>query len=257
MPAMALHSAASGSGPGVVLLHPVGLDHSFWGGLIERLAASYRVLALDLRGHGRSGSAAKGMQVAEYADDVAQAIEAHGVGPAAVVGLSFGGMIAQTLAVRSPSLVSALVACGCPPGLPAEAQATIRERGLAAERGGMAAVVDATIERWFTPAFRETPVAARVREHLLQDTVQGWSAGWHAIAGFDLRAELWKVRCPTLVVAGELDAATPAAASAAIAAGIQGATLVTLAEAPHMMQLETSAAFSAAMADFLARCRQG
>jgi 3-oxoadipate enol-lactonase len=250
--AIALHGAAEGNGPLVVLLHPVGLDHRFWGPLPSALSGQRRVLALDLAGHGRSPAAARPRPIEDYADDVAAAIRQTGGGPAAVVGLSFGGMVAQVLALRHPDLVSALVPCGCGGTFAAEVRPMLRERGLAAERGGMAEVVAPTLERWFNEGFRDDPAVEQVRRHLLEQDVAGWSAGWHAIAGLDATPHLAGLAVPTLVIAGERDVATPAAVSeATVARPIPGARFLVLPGAPHMMQVECAAAYAAAVAGFL------
>lgn len=252
MNALPLHGSALGAGPLVVLLHPVGLDGSFWGSLPETLATGRRVLCLDLAGHGASPTVRRTRLIEDYADDVAAAIGAAGGGPAAVLGLSFGGMIAQMVAIRHPGLVSALVACGCGGDFAEPIRPMLRERGLAAERGGMEAVVDTTIERWFTEPFRGDPAVARVRARLLSNDIAGWSAGWHAIAGLSVTPHLGAVSVPTLVIAGEKDVATPPAASeATVARAIPGARFVVLPGAPHMMQIEAEPAFVKEVASFL------
>lgn len=252
MSTVRLHGRMEGSGPMVVLLHPVGLDGTFWGGLPAALAPQRRVLSLDLAGHGGSPATARPRPIETYADDVAAAIREAGGGPAAVVGLSFGGMVAQMVAIRHPELVSALLPCGCGGTFAAEIRPMLRERGLMAERDGMQAVLEATIERWFNPEFRADAAVERVRQRLLSDDVAGWSAGWHAIAGLDATPHLGGIRVPTLVIAGEKDAATPpAAAEATIAKAVPGARLTVLPGAPHMMQIETGQAFTEAVAGFL------
>jgi 3-oxoadipate enol-lactonase len=133
----------------------------------------------------------------------------------------------------------------------------LRERGLAAERGGMVAVVEPTVERWFTPSFLADPAVNGVRERLLRNDPLNWSATWHAIATFDALTELGNIRTPTLVIAGERDAATPLAATAAIADAIPGARRVILPGAPHMMQIECRDAFNSAVGAFLADRRTG
>ncbi|UFN48409.1 alpha/beta hydrolase [Roseomonas sp. OT10] len=251
MSALSLHGQAEGEGPLVVLLHPVGLDGSFWGPLPAALAGSRRVLSLDLAGHGRSPAVSRPRPIELYADDVADSIRRAG-GPAAVLGLSFGGMVAQVLALRHPELVSALLPCGCGGDFAEEMRPMLRERGLAAERGGMAAVAQPTLDRWFTAGFRDDPAVARVRARLLGDTVEGWSAGWHAIAGLSATPQLGRIAVPTLVVAGEQDAATaPAVSEATVARPIPGARFAVLPGAPHMMQIECPDAFTAAVAGFL------
>ena len=247
-----LEGQCEGEGPLVVLLHPVGLDSSFWGPLPAALAASRRVLSLDLAGHGRSPAVSRPRPIAHYAEDVAATIHQMAKGPAVVLGLSFGGMVAQELALRHPELVSALIPCGCGGDFASEQRPVLRERGLAAERGGMTAVLEPTLERWFTPEFRGTPAVERVRARLLSTEVAGWSSGWHAIADFSATPRLGTVAVPTLVIAGERDAAAPPSlAEATIVRAIPGARLAVLPGAPHMMQIECAEAYTAAVAGFL------
>jgi 3-oxoadipate enol-lactonase len=247
-----LHAVSLGAGPLVVLLHPIGLDGSFWGGLPAALAAKRRVLCLDLPGHGQSTLVSRPKSIESYADDVAAAIRKDSGGPAAVVGLSFGGMIAQMLAIRHPDLVSALIPCGCGGDFPAHIRPILCERGLLAEQRGMAAIIEPTIDRWFTEDFRGNAAVARVKDRLRSDDVAGWSAGWHAIAGLAATPHLVNLKMPTLVVAGEKDTATtPAMAYATVAQAIPHAEFVILPGAPHMMHIETEAAFTAAVLEFL------
>lgn len=253
METVSLNGVVTGEGEGLVLLHPVGLDQSFWGALPTMLGHRHRILRLDLRGHGQSPCGQGRAPIAAYAADVREAIRRYGMDRPTVLGLSFGGMIAQTLALNHPDGISRLIACGCPGGIPEEVRPVLRERGLAAEREGMDAIVPLTIERWFTPAFTGSPIVERVRERLRTDAVRGWSDGWHAIADFNALPHLGRLDLPTLIVSGEKDQATSPAASAALAAAIPGAQLVTLPGAPHMMQLETSGAFIEAVGQFLAK----
>lgn len=254
MSPLRLHGRSEGTGPLTVLLHPVGLDGSFWGGLPAALAAHRRVLSLDLAGHGASPAVQRPRPIEAYADDVAAAIREVDAGPAEVVGLSFGGMVAQMVAVRHPDLVAALIPCGCGGTFGAEIRPMLRERGMVAERDGMQAIVEPTLARWFTPDFLSNSAVARVRERLLADEVAAWSAGWHAIAGLDATPHLGGLKVPTLVIAGELDAATPPAVSeATVARAIPGARFTILPGAPHMMQIECEAAYTGAVAGFLLR----
>ncbi len=250
MKTLILNGTIEGEGDGLVLLHPVGLDHTFWGPLAS--LAGRRVLSLDLRGHGKSGTADERPPIEAYAEDVHATMRHHGMERAAVLGLSFGGMVAQTLALSHPEAVSRLVPCACPGGLPPEAQDMIRARGLAAERGGMAAVVETTLERWFTPDFMGDPRVEQVRQRLLGDDPKQWSDGWHAIAGFWALPRLGSIMVPTMVVAGEHDKATSREAATALAAAIPGAGLTVMPGAPHMMQIENNPAFVETVAAFLA-----
>lgn len=247
-----LNSITEGAGDGLVLLHPIGLDGTFWGALPTILGRGRRVLRLDLRGFGASPLGPQAAPIETYAADVHEAIRRHGFERPAVLGLSFGGMIAQTLALDFPDSVSRLIVCGCPGGIPPEAREALRERGRAAERDGMESIVAPTIERWFNSGFVDSPVVERVRARLRGNTVRAWAEGWRAISDFNALPRLGSIKIPTLVVAGERDAATSPAASVALAGAIPGARLVTLPGAPHMMQLETSGLFIETVSDFLA-----
>jgi 3-oxoadipate enol-lactonase len=257
MPAMRLtcdlHHVVHGEGTDLVVLHPVGLDHTF----MRSLAAAAetqgcRVINIDLRGHGRSPAAGEGPSLEDYVADIHQVVATRCERPAIVLGLSFGGMLAQRYALTHARHVAGLVLCGCTAGFSAEVRPLLRERGDAALRGGMAAVVEPTIERWFTAAFRADPRVQEVRARLLADDASNWHAAWQAISHFDALPRLKEIAVPTLVVAGDCDAATPLAAAASLAAAIPNARLATVAGAPHMMQIESADAFNATVSEFLA-----
>lgn len=253
--AVDLYCETLGSGPDLVILHPAGLDHTFMKALMDDASSSHRVLGVDLRGHGLSPAAHNGITLDAYVADVYAAINRHCAGPAVVLGLSLGGMVAQLLALHYPEVVSGLVLCGCTGGFPSEVRPLLHERGLAALRDGMAAVVEPTIERWFTHSFLTDSAVDGVRGRLLRNDASNWSATWHAIATFDALPRLGEVRVPTLVIAGERDVATSLVATAEISETIHGARRVILPGAPHMMQIECRDAFNSAVGTFLAGLR--
>lgn len=250
MTSATLHHIERGQGDPLVLLHPIGLDHSFWPGLIERCSGFRRVLAFDLPGHGRSPAAPQATMAA-YVEAVKQTLDALAIEKAAVLGLSFGGMIAQELAIRFPDRVSRLIACACGARIPPEAREAVAARGQAALEGGMSAVVDATLQRWFTSSFMSDPAVDKVRDRLLSDDPRQWDAGWRAIASHDALDRLPKLAIPTLVVAGEVDLGTPVPAARAIADAVSGARLVVIPRAPHMLQIECAETFVGHVAAFL------
>jgi 3-oxoadipate enol-lactonase len=251
MSTTSLNIRRSGSGRPLLLLHPVGLDGTFWGGVIEPLSRRCLVIAVDAAGHGASPDARRPGRMDDRVADVIDLIQKEEFGPAILVGVSFGGMIAQNVALARPDLVAGLVVGGCPGRIPAEARDAILARGFDAERGGMAAVVEPTLERWFTPGFMSTEAVARVRQRLLDDAPSNWAAAWEAIAEHDALERLGAYRGPALVIAGEGDLATPLPAKEALAAAIPGARLVVLPGTPHMMQIEQPEAFLRAVEGFL------
>lgn len=241
-----------GSGPLLLLLHPVGLDGNFWGDLPAQLARNYTVITVDTRGHGRSPDAARPAQIATYTNDVIALLEQIDAGPAILLGVSFGGMIAQQVAIARPDVVAGLIACACPGAIPAAAQSAILQRGVDAEVGGMAAIVQPTLERWFTPAFMAAPEVEAVRQRLLANSSSNWAAAWEGVAGHDALAGLANFTGPTLVVVGDRDAATSLEAAQALANAAPNARLVVIPGAPHILQLESAPAFAAVIAAFLA-----
>ena len=251
MAAPLLHHVIEGNGPNVVLLHPVGLDLTFWDDVAALLRSRCQLLRLDLAGHGRSPPPGPAHALEDYADDVHRVLTATGFAPAAIVGLSFGGMVAQALALRHPADASHLIACGCPGEFPEAARTGIAERGATAEAGGMAAVIDATLQRWFTPEFLGDARVEAVRQRLACDDVGGWAAAWRAISRLATLPLLDRIAVPTLCIAGERDGAVPPAATEAIARRIKGARYVVLQGAPHMMHIEQPQALAAAIADFI------
>lgn len=124
-------------------------------------------------------------------------------------------------------------------------------RGNVDPATGMASVVDATMQRWFTPEYMSAEPAQRVRARLLADDPAGWAAGWNAISGFDALDRLGAVTAPTLVIAGELDAGAPVATTRMIADAIPGSQFEVMSGAPHMMQIECAERFTDRVMAFL------
>lgn len=240
-----------GQGSALVLLHPVGLDGSFWGRLVDEASALHTVISVDLMGHGASPRAPSGRTIGTYAEDVAALLDELGMARVSLLGLSFGGMITQEFAIAYPARVSSLIVGACGSRIPPEAREAVRARGDVDPVKGMASVTDQTMQRWFTPDYLKSEPAQRVRERLLTDDPSGWAAGWHAISGFDALSRLPTITAPALVIAGEVDAGTPVAATKLIADAIAGSQFAVLSGAPHMMQIEVAERFCGQVMGFL------
>ena len=248
---MILHHAVEGAGRRVLLLHPVGLDLTFLEPLSSILRTSLRVMRMDLRGHGRSPVTPLASGLEEFADDVHETLVQQRFAPCVVVGFSFGGMVAQTLALQYPQDVDALVPCACPGTLAAENRTIAEKRGTDAERGGMEVIVEATLDRWFTPAFRAAGTDAAARDRLLTDDPRGWAQGWRAIARVDNLPRLHEVRVRALCIAGELDKSSPPPIVEAIAKASPGAQFRIVRGAPHMLFIEQPDAVARELLAFL------
>lgn len=249
-----LHFAKSGRGPVVVLSHALGCNLGMWDEVTALLQERYTVLRYDQRGHGRSEPIATPYTLEDMADDAATLIREVASGPVHFAGLSLGGMVAQALAVRHPTLLKSIVIANSAGYYDEAARTTWQARVQTVRAQGMAAIAEGALQRWFTPEFRADPMrgAARVqalRGELELCDVAAYAASCMAVAGIDFRASNPRIACPTLVIAGDRDEATPPAMSEAIAAAIPGARLERL-NAAHLSAVEQPAAFAALLDSF-------
>lgn len=245
----AMHYRTDGEGPAVVFANSLGTDLRLWDSVLP-LLPPIRAIRFDKRGHGLSDRTAPD-GIEGLADDAAALIEAVAGGPAVFVGLSIGGMIGQALALRRPDLVRGLVLSNTAArmGTPEAWAARID----AVRTGGMAAIADGVMERWFAPAFRATPALAPWRNMLLRSDPEGYSAACAAIATADLTEAAARMRLPVLAIAGGLDGASPADLVRATAKAIPGADFRTIDGAGHLPCVETPAEWAALVAPFLRR----
>lgn len=250
--ALALHVADEGDpdGPALVFANSLGTDLRVWDAVLPLLPAGLRLVRADKRGHGLSDDTPGPWSIADLAEDLAAVLDALNVRQAVVVGLSVGGLIAQSLADRRPDLVRALVLSGTAPkiGTAETWNARIEEIG----RGGIAPLADAILERWFTPRFRaESPDFPLWRNMLLRTPVPGYAAACAAIRDADLTASTAALRLPVLAMVGDADGATPPDLVRAMAASIPGARFRLIADAGHIPGVEQPAAVARLIGDFL------
>jgi 3-oxoadipate enol-lactonase len=249
-----LHHVIAGQGPWVTLVHSLSADHTLLAPQAARLAENFSVLSLDIRGHGKSEIAASPYTMGALAEDVAALLASKGIASTHWVGISLGGMIGLTLALAHPGLVRSLVLADTTAGYPPAAHAAWRERIAIVRAKGMVGVREGTLGRWLTQAFRarDPETTARVGAMIAATPVEGFVGSCEAIIGYDVSARLAEIACPTLVLVGEEDEATPPAMAEALALGIRGAVLRRIPNAAHQSSTEQPALFNTAMAEFLA-----
>jgi 3-oxoadipate enol-lactonase len=241
--------------PVVTLSHSLATDLSMWDPQLKALTARYRVLRYDTRGHGGTDAPAGAYTLEQLADDARALLRALGVQRTHWIGLSMGGMIGQTLALAAPELFLSLSLCDTSSRIPAEAKPLWQERVKTAETQGMEPLVEPTLGRWFTAAFREQrkDVVDLVRAMIRATPPRGYAGCCHAISALDLTDRLSAIKLPTLIVVGEDDQGTPVAASRAIQAQIGGSQLEILKSAAHLSNMEQPEAFTKAVTSFLSR----
>ncbi|HTP99782.1 MAG TPA: alpha/beta hydrolase [Casimicrobiaceae bacterium] len=201
-----------GRGAPVLLIHGVGGDSGNWGPIAARLQRRFDVIAMDLRGHGRSDLITGPVQAHDLARDAAQVLDECGVAASAVVGFSLGGTVAQALALDFPGRVARLAVMGSPCGRTPEERARALERIEFLKAHGAPALAEANRERWFTDEFRGAhpdAVERRVDQVKACDPAS-YLYAFTVFCTADFADRLPEIRVATLVVTGEHDvAATP------------------------------------------------
>ena len=239
--------------PWLVLSHSLACSVRMWDPQIAALKDQYRILAYDTRGHGAS-EAPKGAYTLELlADDLYALLQELKIKTAHFCGLSMGGMIGQTFALKYPGALRTLTLADTTSRYPQDAAPLWAERVRTVETKGMEPLAQPTLERWFTEPFRKGNPAAveAIRKLILATPPAGYAGCSHAIPKINLTARLKEIKCPILVIVGEQDPGTPPAMAREIHDNAPGSKLVVLPQAAHLANLEQPAAFSRALADFL------
>lgn len=236
--------------PVLLLSNSLGTNLSMWDPQIPEWSKHFRVLRYDSRGHGRSPAPDEPYSIAMLADDALAILDTLGIDKAHWCGLSKGGMVGQWLATHHGERLGRVVLANTaarmgPPELWDGRIRTVRTQG-------MSVLVQPTLERWFTPEFREEAkeTVAEVSEMLATTPPLGYANCCGAIRDMDQRETIRAVRNPVLVVIGQRDPATPPATGHEIADAIPGAQRIELSAA-HLSNLEQPGAFGRAVTDFL------
>jgi 3-oxoadipate enol-lactonase len=246
----------SGSGPPLVLLHPLALSGAVWGAFATRLSGTFDVIAADARGHGDSGWDGEPFAVDDLADDVAALLDGLGLSSAHLVGLSMGGSTAVSFAGRYPERATGLVLADTTAWYGPDAAATWEKRAADVVDQPRPRQVPFQVDRWFTEGFRRRhpEEVNRIVGLFLRTSSLAHAQACRALGAMDCRALLPAVAAPTLVVTGAEDYATPPAMGQAIADGVRagqarvldGLRHLSLAEQPSLA--DTTAAFLTAAA---------
>ncbi len=235
--------------PALALFGSLGSTTSVWEPQLAAFAEGARVIRFDHPGHGASPVPDRPVTVAGIAASALAVLDTLGIDRVAVCGLSLGGMVAMWLGANAAERVDRLVlACtGARLGT-AESWA---ERAELVRREGTAAVAAGVRERWFTPAFRDSPAAQAVVDELLAIPAEGYARGCEAVGAFDFHAELFRISQPVLVLSGAEDPVTPPDVVGALALGIPNAARTTIPHAAHLANVEQAGAFTAAVLSHL------
>ncbi|MCO6415922.1 alpha/beta fold hydrolase [Siccirubricoccus sp. KC 17139] len=240
-----MHVAVEGPerAPPVLLMHSLGTNLHMWDPQAAALAKRFRVIRMDMRGHGLSEAPPGPYTMERLARDGLAVLDALGIQQAHLGGVSIGGHIAMRMAALAPQRALSLLPCDT--ALSFGGPAGWQERMEAVKAGGMAAIADATIPRW---ALDGSLASSRALKRMLLTTdPAGWlgcAAALQGVTGDELTG---KLSCPTTVIVGDRDPSTTPDAARAIQAAIPGSKLVIIPEAAHIPNFEQEAAMTRAV----------
>ncbi|MCW5574823.1 MAG: alpha/beta fold hydrolase [Burkholderiales bacterium] len=251
-----LNCVVEGEGPWVTMSHSLASNLSMWDGQARLLVSrGYKVLRFDTRGHGASDAPGGSYTLEQMADDLHGLFAALDIRDTHWIGLSMGGMIGEVYALKYPGVFRSMLLADTTGRRPPNAEQMWGERVKLARGQGMGALVESTLERWFTEPYRKAQpaVMARIAEGIRGTPVDGFAGCCDAIAKIDVLDRLQEIDCPALVVVGEDDHGTPPEMARQIQANLRGSELLIIPAAAHLSNIEQPAAFNEAMLGFLAK----
>jgi 3-oxoadipate enol-lactonase len=236
--------------PVLMLSNSLGTNLNMWSDQAGEFAKHFRLVRYDRRGHGQSGVPQGPYSMERLGRDVLSILDALGIKKTNWCGLSMGGMVGQWLGANAPDRIERLVLSNTTSYYADKTPWSDRIKFV--QEKGLEALVEATMQRWFTEGFRSRApqTLARMKEMFVATKVPGYIGCCEAIAAMDFRASNPRITVPTLVTVGAKDAATPPAAGETIAGQIKGAELLSL-DAAHISNMEQPEAYTKATLDFL------
>lgn len=241
--------------PWIVLSNSLATDLRLWEPQMASLTNNFRVLRYDTRGHGKSGAARAPYNLKMLAGDALTLIDALNIQRADFVGISLGGMIGLELAISHPDRIQRLICCDARADAP-DAYKAIWDGNIGrVAEGGVAAICEPTLERWFTADFLQNPenldALTSVRSMILGTTRDGYEGVARCLQKLDILPRLGAINCPTLYLVGESDPAASVDVMEDMKNRTANAELLILKNAAHISNLEQPQAFSEGIRRFL------
>ena len=244
-----------GEGPPLVLIHGVGLDHTMWDLVVGRLAEQRTVIRYDMIGHGRTPDRPGNRRVEDFVAELVQVLHTQGLNRPDVAGISMGGMVALAAAVRNTSLFKRMAQLNTVFERTPEQITALLSRLAAAEAGGMAAVADMAIDRWFDSPWQvEHPDRVlAVRASLMATDLAGYLKAYRLFINGDplVPAQVAQIQDPVLAMTGELDVGSTPEMATALAGVVPNGQARVLDGLHHLPPIEEPDVFATALTDFL------
>ena len=237
--------------PVLMLSNSLGTDLTMWDDQVGAFTKQFRLVRYDRRGHGKSGVLEGPYTMERLGTDALAIMDGLGIKKLNWCGLSMGGMVGMWLGANAPERIDKLILSNTSAYMGA-APDLWNERIRTALTAGMPALVDATLERWFTKAFRERnpKVMARIREMVLATPPKGYAACCEGIRDMDQRESLRRIRAPTLIIAGRHDPSTTVEVAEFMQSRVPGAKLAVI-DAAHIANVERPQEYSETVLKFL------
>jgi 3-oxoadipate enol-lactonase len=253
-----VHYTIQGSGdnkPWVTFAHSLGCDVSMWDEQAALLAKDYQVLSYDARGHGETTATPGPYTLAQLGDDAFGLLSALGITRTHWIGISMGGMIGQTVALKHPGLFASMMLVDTTSRRPPNAEAMWGDRIKIAQSQGMQGLLQSTLSRWFTAPFIEKhpEITGKIGQGILATSVDGFCGCCAAIAKVDTLDRLHEIDCPTVVMVGDQDHGTPPEMARQIHANLPNSEFVLIKDAAHISNIEQPEFFNKTMVEFLRR----
>jgi len=244
-----------GSGRPLALAHSLGMEGSIFDPMRSLLEDRARVVTWDARGNGSSQKPATGWTIEDLASDLSGLLDHIGIDRTVIGGLSMGGCTAIAYAVAHPEKLDGLVLMDTTAGYGEEKRDAWEQRAKNAETKGMEPVVPFNKPRWFSERFLESDPerVEAIGKILLRNDTSSYASACRALGRFDARDELHKIQCPTLIIVGAEDPATPLAMSEQLKQNISNSELHVLDGLKHMSPVEAPERVGALIRDFLGR----
>lgn len=243
----------TGQGPALVLLHGFTVDSRMWKPQLDSLSKNFTVIAWDAPGAGQSSDPPASFTIRDWADCLAGLLDSIGVKQAHILGLSWGGILAQEFYRRHPELVLSLILSDTYAGWKGSLPEPIPEERLAACLRDASLPPDQVVTKYLAGMFTDS-ATEKIKQELGDIMLQFHPIGFRlmsmAIARLDTRDIFPKIRVPTLLIWGEEDKRSPINVAHQFREAIPGSKLVIISNAGHVCNLEKPNQFNKIVNDF-------
>ena len=236
-------------GAPVVFANSLGTDLRLWDPILPHLPKGLRIIRYDKRGHGLSSCPKGAYSMGALVREIEALLDHLDVKNCLFVGLSIGGMIAQGLAIKRLDLLRAMVLSNTAAKIGQPAMWD--DRIAAVKAGGIEALADSILERWFSDGFLDQPELALWRNMLVRQPDAGYMGCSAAISGTDFYTPTSGLRLPTLGIAGSEDGSTPPDLVRETVELIPGSKFQLMRNAGHLPCVEQPADYAKHLTDFM------